>query len=103
MSALDRKKKVEHYAIENQQLRRVIGTLTMLNAELQTQVKDLEAENADLLYNIKLVEQVREQEITNRSGQREPVTGMDHTIPEGQDFWKAMAIGTLPEPPEVKP
>jgi len=53
MSARDRQKKVEQYAIENQQLRRAIGTLTKLNAEFQEDVEALKTEKIELIQLIK--------------------------------------------------
>ena len=42
MSALDRKMKVEHYAIENKRLRQGIGILIQLNHEKEERIRELE-------------------------------------------------------------
>jgi regulator of replication initiation timing len=41
MSAHDRKLKIEQYSEENKRLRQVIGTLTILNTQLQNEIEEL--------------------------------------------------------------
>lgn len=48
MSARDRQLKVEQYAEENKRLRQAIGTLTMLNADLQNQLNQAQARISEL-------------------------------------------------------